>query len=293
MLREVIKDATGRDITVYDSEMREKFLAEGKSEKQFFRSPPWAMAQFGWIEPRWVLNWSVTGNESDFWESRFRTKAVAAPKLGFYEIFTDGMGPLTGPEVRDAERRAGVMIDDSTAVRAYNTKLELDEQLFMGAFGMAELAAQIPDDAGRLEDVHAYVTKMLEAEPVYFGFRTDKYLSEDVQVVEGVRLVTPKDAAKVPTVGIALMGRHARKRDVFDLTQFLGGAPNPAAEGRRAMQLPGRDRAFRVMGVAALGTYLWSPALVLWQVQIAQLLEGRAVTMPAAPVPPGMLGLMA
>jgi hypothetical protein len=43
------------------------------------------------------------------------------------------------------------------------------------------------------------------------------------------------------------------------------------------------------MGSNTLANYLFSPALMLWKIQIEQLKEGRTVTMPAAPVSPGML----
>lgn len=200
----------------------------------------------------------------------------------FLDIFTDGRGPLTNEEVRAQEALYGVSIDDTRARNAYNNKLAKDMSLFGGVLSTDEVAEMLEDsrDVGAFRRAVAWVTNIIGAAPVFFRFKSDQWISEDVFFVEGVRNVTLKEAAKVDTVGIAFPGPHCMKRDVFSLVEFLKGKPNLAAAGKKAVDLPGRDRWFRVIGTGALTSFIYNAVLTLTSVQVSQIQEGRDVTMP-------------
>src|SRR5690606_36674446 len=96
----------------------------GKPAGMFVESPAAVMQRLGWTEPRYARNDPFNGGLG-VWGNEYGDASSVIEPLGFYEIFTGGRGPLTGEEVRKAEAIAGVFIDDSTAVRQYNTKLAL------------------------------------------------------------------------------------------------------------------------------------------------------------------------
>jgi hypothetical protein len=186
--------------------------------------------------------------------------------------------------VREAEKRYGVPVNDHLAVQSYNDQLEIDHGLFGELLSLDELAKALDTrDAGRLGQVHAYVAKMLEAEPVYFSFFGTTFPRPEPVLVDGVELYPyPKEFPREMSVQVAFAGERALVRDVFNGWTSSTGASRP-------VELPGRDRWYRAMGSNTLANYLFSPALMLWKIQIEQLKEGRTVTMPAAPVSPGML----
>ena len=282
---EFVYGVNGKRVTVYRQAQLERY---GKPPEAWTQSPAWLMEEMGWQEPRFVYKANVLTNWERFWENHFQDPERAPAKLLFWETFTDGQGPLTGPEVREKERRAGVMIDDHTAVSAYNNWQQRNQELYGGPLTLGDLTSGLASQPReRLKRVHDWVTGMLEAEPGYFLFETRKVISEDVTHIEGVPHVTAQQAGDVQTVGIVLHGRHAEIADVFNLTHFRGGAPNPAADGKRAAQLPHRKRGFRVIGTAALSTYMAAPHLVLQNVQVKQLEQGFGVTMERGPQVPG------
>lgn len=284
-----ISTTRGRSLTVFTAQEVRDHVAIGRSPLSFQESPARVMSLKGWSEPLYAH--SNSPMDGDIWANHFPESAASGRKPGFDDIYTLGLGELTGAEVREQERLAGIAIDDSTAVRAYNAELELNHSLFGAQLGHGDLVAQLePEDFERLEVVEAGVESILEAKPVYFSVKTDKVLDEEIILTpEGFRIGTIKEVDKVPTIGVAFPGPHALVRDVFDLTQFLGGGPNPAAAGVPDVKLPGRDRWHRFVGVNVFWLFLCSPIILLSSTQVRQRLEGRPVTMPHSPIVPPQL----
>lgn len=278
----------GAALTAYSQAEYDDMIASGKNPLSFEAAPQAVLDSIGMKESLYAFRTPFAAAGGGVWANHWgQPGGNWLVKPGFYEIFTGGMGPLTGMEVREVEKRLGIAIDDSTAVRTYNTKLDKDHSLYSEDLSQEELSTILePAALDRLEAVHDWVSAMLEAEPIYFGFQTDKVLAEAIWMVEGIPHATILDVGKVPTIGVAFPGPHSQVRDVFNLTQFLGGGPNPKAMGLKAVALPGRDRPYRITGVNAFDVYLWNPALVLAQMQVEQILQGIPVTMERAPYVP-------
>lgn len=280
-----IPNAQGRTVTVYTAAERDFYIQSfGKSPQSFTASPSYVATKFSWDEPRY--HYVANPTEGDWWRSNFASDEQKVPKPLFFEIFTGGRGPLTGEEVRAEIARTGVKIYEHTAVSTYNTKLDADHELYSEDLDMQELGEQLnPDDYERLKRVNDWVASMLGAAPVYFGFKTDKIISEDLRLIDGIQHAEIKDVQKVPSIGIAFMGPKALKRDVFN-----AGIGEWADPGVRSMQMPGRDRPFRLTGIETFSAYLFSPVLAVTSLQVSQLQEGRKVSFELSPVlPPWLL----
>lgn len=290
-MSEIVRTPDGGTLVVYDEVDIQRY---GKDASYYVEAPDFVVQKMGWTAPRWTRNDPFNGGLK-VWENEYGAAAGQGAPVppGFYEIFTASRGLLTHEEVRRAEELAKLPIDDSSAVRAYNNKLRKDQSLFVRELSWADLEDWLEaEDFARLRKVHAWVALMIGAEPVYFEWKTDTPTGElGVSIIEGVRYVDKVETAKLATIAAAFPGPNCLVRDTFDLTQYLGGGPNPDAAGRRAMQLPGRDRWARLDGAGTFTTYLVNPTEVLSRIQMRQIEDGRGVTMERSPiVPPEMWG---
>lgn len=279
-----VTNVRGQRVTLFTQEERDLFIsAWGKSASAFTESPDWAVPALGGVK---LFHYVVNPMEGDWWSNNFSTPETLVPKPGFYEIFTGGLGPLTSAEVQAEIERTGVRINAVHACSVYNNKLDKDHELYTEDLDMGELKALLaPADFERLQVVDAWLTSLLESAPVYFGFSVDKVTAETVTLIEGVPHVEITNTAKVPSIGVAFVGRHSMIRDVF--SPGIGVWDGP---GVKSVDQPGRDRPYRITGVGAFTAFLWSPVLVITRMQIEQLLQGRAVTIESSPlIPPGLL----
>lgn len=263
--------------------------ASSKSPQSWVETPPAVMVEHEMDEPMFFYLTSPMAKAP--WNNVATTKA---PQFSseFLAIYTDGKGPLTGAEVRSSEKAAGVDIDDSTAVRAYNNELAQDAAVFGGVLTVDEVAKMVSrTEASLFRRAVAWFEDVTGAVPVFFKTQTSKVISQEIAFTDefGIPHFKITGVGKAETIGIAFPGPNALKRDVFNLTQFLGGKPNPLAAGKKAVDLPGRDRWFRVTGTEALSVFVYAPVLIWSAIQVSQLLEGRPVTMDQSPRVPEWL----
>lgn len=266
---------------VYSRQERDYWTSPplSRSVASFLESPAWVMELTGWSEPRYYF--AANPMAKTFWESNYSAPDQEAVKPMFYEIFTNSKGPLTSGEVEKEIERLDLRIDQSHAARTYNEKLDKDHQLYGEDLDFEEIRGRIASASfDRLVQVHEWVSLMLEAEPLYFSFKT----------VEPSAAPFKTNAPHVETglgelsIAIAFPGSHALARDAFS----PGTGRNELA-GIPEIKRPGRDRWARAIGTDAFDNYLYSPAHVLTSIQIEQLEEGRAVTMPRSLIIPAEL----
>ncbi|MEK9754913.1 MAG: hypothetical protein VW338_17100, partial [Rhodospirillaceae bacterium] len=191
----------GRKVTLFSETERDFYVNNwGKSPKSFDESPQWVMDLLGLTLPVFVYHTSIT-QDGVFWENNFGVPKVVGWKPGFLDIYTNGMGELTGDEVRALERSFGPsFVDDHVAVNQYNNLLRQTHEQYHEDLSLDELKALLSvKDYARLIQVHQWVTSVIGAEPIYFSIDTPMVISEDVVNIEGIDFVTIQDAVEGET----------------------------------------------------------------------------------------------
>lgn len=272
------KTRNGQFVMLFNADDRQFYMNNyGKSANSFLPSPQWVMDLMDW--PSQLFYYSRNPMDQTFWADNFAPPEKVVSKPYFLEIFTNSMGRLTDAEVRESAATMGFgNVDTHFATSTYNEKLDLDEKLYTEDLSLDELKERLDArDFNRLLDVHKLVADQIEAEPVYYDFQSVQAVNREVILIEGIEHTLSTDASRTSSVCITFPGRHALVRDVFQIQRLEIPSTTPD------FGKPGRDRWFRMEGLAALPTYLYATALVFAGIQKAQLLEGRPVTMPLSP----------
>ena len=272
--------AKGKPFLAYT---REEVIAAGgrDDDPRWERSPTWAEEQFDLPEPLYIfLATPVTPR----WEA-WREDTVSMVPVGFYEIWTNNLGELTGEEYRREVADAGLRGNSSMGVRIYRDRLAQDMALFGGLLSTDDVLnhvnAEMRNDWRR---AHTWASEVLQAEPLYFLFKA--YEVESF-FLPPVRFEAPPEVVvRVSRENfypcVAFPGRHALIRH-----KFSPGIGRSWPDNIPPYMLPGRDIPSRLIGTDALGHFMLNPAYVLERIQLKQLQQGRPVTMPRSPrIPP-------
>jgi hypothetical protein len=266
-----IPTANGRSIFVYEKAE----IPPGNTS--FLPSPPWIMDLLGWTEPKYIYGFMGLG-----WDDHFTKPAEEFTKPGFWEIFANGLGPVTNEEIRAAEKVAGVNVDETVSRPAMNQKYIQDHALFGEVISRDEVRDGLPsaEDKARFDEVMAGMPTVIDADPAFFTFDVLDIESEEIpSVVPGKPPSWKITAERVKKACYALPGPHCLRRDVFP----IGISPRKYPDEMKDFYKPGRDRWARGTGEDSLWRFIWAPGQLLASIQIQQQIEGRPVTMPKHP----------